>query len=127
MTVEGFGIEESGSPPFCPAMGEMHRFFYKISVCGVGRTFVQDHHYVGAKDSLGFDHVFGGEEVARSVEMTLEAGSLFGKGTHPRQREDLITTGIGKDGEIPAHEPVQSTRFAHDLVARPEVEVVGIA
>ena len=43
------------------------------------------------------------------------------------QREDLEAAGVGEDRRVPAHEPVQPAEVADQLVARPEVQVVGVA
>ena len=43
------------------------------------------------------------------------------------QREDLEAARVGQDRPVPAHEPVQAAELGDQLVAGPEVQVVGVA
>ena len=43
------------------------------------------------------------------------------------QREDLEAARVGQDRPVPAHEPVQPAELGDQLVAGPEVQVVGVA
>ena len=43
------------------------------------------------------------------------------------ERKDLEAAAVGEDGAVPPHEAVQPAAQAHDLVARAEHQVVGVA
>ncbi len=53
--------------------------------------------------------------------------ALLGDLAQIAEAEDLKSAGIGKDGAVPAHEAVQPAQAPDRLVARPQVEMVGIA
>ena len=42
------------------------------------------------------------------------------------QRENLEAAGVSDDGFVPGHEAVQAAHFADQLVAGPEMEVIGV-
>ena len=43
------------------------------------------------------------------------------------EAEDLEAAAVGEDGTVPVHEPVQSPVLPDQIVARPQVEMVGVA
>ena len=43
-----------------------------------------------------------------------------------RQREHLKSTGVGQHRAVPAHELVQTAHLANDLVARTNVQMIGV-
>ena len=59
--------------------------------------------------------------------MGAEAYALFFHFAQFAQAEYLEATGIGQQSAVPAHEFVQPTHFAHQLVPGSEIEVIGIA
>ena len=59
--------------------------------------------------------------------MGLEGDAILGNARQIAQAEDLETAAVGEDGQAPAHELVQPAEAADELVAGPQVEVIGVA
>src|SRR5205807_9352804 len=92
-----------------------------------GRALVQDHHDIRPQGHLNLYGALGGNHVACTVEMGLEAHAFL---THTRQGPEtkhLKTPAVGENGGWPGHEGMQATKAADEVVARAEEEVVGVA
>ena len=59
--------------------------------------------------------------------MRAETHAFFFHLAQLAQAEDLETAGVGQQCPIPTHELVQPAQFAHQLVPRTQIEMVGIA
>ena len=59
--------------------------------------------------------------------MALEGDPVVVHLARIRQRKDLVAARIGEDGRRPAHKAVQPTHLSHQLVARAQVQVVGVS
>ena len=57
--------------------------------------------------------------------MAAELDAIFVDGTQRREREDLESARIGEDGSI-LHEFVESAHLANELVAGPQVQMIGV-
>ena len=87
---------------------------------------VELHHDVAAQVPLDLHDRFGGEAPARAVEVALEVHAVLVHRAQRSEREDLEATGVGEDGAVPLHEAVETAQLPHQLVARPQVQVVGV-
>ena len=58
--------------------------------------------------------------------MRLEDDAVVGDLAQPAQAEDLEAAGIGEDGARPGHEAVQPAHAADQLVAGPQIEMIGV-
>ena len=56
----------------------------------------------------------------------LELDAVFVDGAQRGEREDLESTRVGEDRAVPVHELVQAAHLADDLVAGPQVQVIGV-
>ena len=66
------------------------------------------------------------EPVERAVEVAAERDAVLVDDPQVAQRDDLEAARVGQDRPVPAHEPVQAAEPRDPLVARPQVEVVGV-
>ncbi len=69
----------------------------------------------------------GRQEVQRAVEVRAELRAVLADPPHRREAEDLVAAAVGQDRAVPADEPVQAAAARDQPVARPQVEVVGVA
>ena len=70
----------------------------------------------------------GVNRVARAVVDVAERDAVVvDGGERVAEREDLEAARVGQDRPVPAHEPVQPAELGDQLVAGPEVQVVGVA
>ncbi len=110
-----------------PADGAVDGDFACGALAGVGRTLVEHHGDVRAQRILDVEAVFYVEEQLVAVEVGTEMDALVGDGAELRQREDLEASAIGQNRLVPVHELMETAGGAHDLAARAEVQVVGVA
>ena len=61
------------------------------------------------------------------VDVAERDAVVVDRGERVAQREDLEAAGVGQDRPVPAHEAVQAAELGDQLVAGPEVQVVGVA
>ena len=52
--------------------------------------------------------------------------AVFVDGAQRGEREHLKAAGVGEDRPVPLHELVQAAQLANQLVAGPEVQVIGV-
>ena len=62
-----------------------------------------------------------------AVQMRPETYAFIGDFAQFGKAEDLITAGVRKDCAVPRHELVQAAEFADQFVARPQIQMIGIA
>ena len=109
-----------------PAVSQLHGNFAVGVVVGIG-TFVEGHDDVRAEILLDADGTLGREAVRRAVNVTLEGHALIVDLASLRQRENLEAARIGQHGIGPAHEAMQSAHLGDEVIARAQVEVIGVA
>ena len=91
------------------------------------RADVEHHGDVRAEVLLDLDGPLGGEFQRRAVDVGAEGGAAVGDPHLGGEAEHLEPAGVGEDGPVPAHEPVESAEVADEFVAGPQGEVVGVA
>ena len=93
-----------------------------------GRDLVEAHRDVAAQVALDLRRELGREVRLGAVVDVAERDAVV---VHRRQRvaegEDLETAGVGENRAVPPHEPVQPAELGDQLVARAEMQVVGVA
>jgi hypothetical protein len=87
---------------------------------------IELHDHVRAEVPLDLHHELGRKESARAVEVALKLHAVLADRTELRQREHLESARVRENRTIPAHEAVQPAHLADDIVARAEVQVVGV-
>ena len=63
----------------------------------------------------------------RAVEVRPEARAVFVDGPPRGQAEDLIAAAVGEDRPLPADERVQPAAARDEIVAGPQIQVIGVA
>uniref|UniRef100_A0A0N4ZLY8 TonB_dep_Rec domain-containing protein n=1 Tax=Parastrongyloides trichosuri TaxID=131310 RepID=A0A0N4ZLY8_PARTI len=115
-----------------PAQGHAHgsgRFIMRggAVVNQVGRAFVEHHGNVGVQGILDLHGHFRGQEQALAGDGGGKFHPFFGNLAHAFQAEHLKTARIRQDGLVPLHEVVQALVLVHDLRARTQPQVEGVA
>jgi hypothetical protein len=90
------------------------------------RALVERHRDVGAQVLLHLDRALGRQRVAGAVDVALEHHALFAQLAQPREREHLVAAAVGQERARPAAEAVQAAELLHDVVPRPQHQVVGV-
>ena len=92
------------------------------------RALVEGHRDVRAERRLHRHRALGREALRRAVVDRAERDAVVvDREQGVAQREHLEAARVGEDRAVPAHEAVQAAELAHDLLARPQVQVVGVA
>lgn len=87
---------------------------------------IERHHDIGPQRFFDLDGSLRRDEMCGSIEMRLKAHAFVRHLTQLRKAENLKPSAVRQDGSRPTSEPVQATHFSHDLMSRPQVEVVGV-
>ena len=93
----------------------------------VRQTFVEHHGDVRAELRLDVGRLFRRQQMRRAVEMRAETHALFVDRAARGKAEHLVAAAVGEDRPSPADEAVQAAAPRDEVVARPQVQVVGIA
>ena len=109
-------------PPGAP----LHRLAGDGLVALPRHHVVELHDHVGAQVPLDLHHALGREHAARAVEVTAELHAVLGDRAQVLEREHLEAARVREDRAVPRHEAVQSAQLAHEIVARAQVQVVGV-
>src|SRR5690242_19002339 len=113
--------------PFGPADGQFHGFARTGAVGGMLGALVAGHDDGGAQCDLRRRSALGRKEMERAVEWRAELDAFFAELAHLAQAPDLEAAGVGEDGAIPAHEPVQPPKRADGFGTWPQIEVIVVA
>ena len=76
---------------------------------------------------LNVGRALGRQQVQRAVEMRSELGAIFGDAPPLGKAEHLIAAAVGQDRPRPSDEAMQAAGARDERVARPQIQVVGIA
>jgi hypothetical protein len=87
---------------------------------------IELHDHVGAEVAFDGHHRFGSELALRAIDVAAELDALFSDSPERLQGEDLKTARVGEDRAIPAHERVEAAHLRDQVIARAQVEVVGV-
>ena len=63
----------------------------------------------------------------RAIKVRTKTHSFISDFAKLGKTEYLVAAGIGEDGSIPGHEPVQAAKFANQFVTGTEVQMIGVA
>ena len=110
-----------------PARRPPQGLFVVLTVGVSGRALVQNHRDVSPELLLYLRDQLGCEGVERAVVDGGELDALLRDASRPGQGEHLVATRVGEHRAVPPRERVQPTGLPHEIRARPQVEVVGIA
>ena len=90
------------------------------------RTLVQHHGDVRPQCLLDRHHLLRREAVGAAVEVAAKGDALRVHFPLVGQAEDLVAARIGEQRAIPAHKGVQPAKTLDQLVARPQIEMIGV-
>ena len=110
-----------------PAQGQLHRTLRRGVIGRVRRAFVEDHHHVAAQAVLDGNGLFRPQEHAAAVHGRAKPHALLADLAKRLEAIDLKAAGVGQDRSRPGHEPVQTAVPAHDVHARAQHQMKGVA
>ncbi len=91
------------------------------------RALVEAHGDVRAERALDAHRDLGREALGGAVVDGAERDAVVVDPRRVEQREDLEAARVGEQGARPAHEAVQAAELLDQLLAGPQVQVVGVA
>ena len=91
-----------------------------------GQDMIERHGDVDAERALHLHRESPGCRSVRSHRCGSESGRRTRRPCQAREAEDLETAAIGEDGAGPIHEAVDAAHLLDEVVARAQVEVVGV-
>src|SRR5689334_10569244 len=94
---------------------------------GISEAFVEHHRDVRAETGLDVGRALRREQMERPIQMRTELGALLVDLAAFSEAEYLIAAAVGEDRMRPADEPVEAAAPSDQFIARPEVEVIGVA
>jgi hypothetical protein len=126
VSIEGGRLVHPRNAPVQPTVGQLHGLPGIPIITGIGRTFIKGHDDVSPDDALDVHRPFRREQVRTAIDVAPEGHALLLDFSVLGQAVHLIPSGIGQDGPVPAHEPMQSSRLLQDIKARTKIQVVGV-
>src|ERR1051325_3104343 len=96
-------------------------------ICRMGQTLVEHHRHVGAELRLDIGRSLRRQQMGRTVEMRLKVRALLVDLPPGRQAEYLVAAAVGENWLRPADKPMQAATPRNEIVAGPEVKMIGVA
>ena len=93
---------------------------------GILTALVKCHRNIRAEIALDAHALFRSHEDFASVDMGGEVHALLLDSAQRGQREHLKSAAVGQDRSIPIHELVQAAHLTDNLVARADMQMVGV-
>src|SRR5262245_47329036 len=94
---------------------------------GMGQTLVEHHRNVRSQLRLNVSGLFRREEMRRAVEVRLKLGAILRDLPALSQAEDLIAATVSQDWFTPTDKFVEAATPGHQIVAGPQIQMVGVA
>jgi hypothetical protein len=88
---------------------------------------IKRHRDVRAQQRLDLHRAFRCEPMRRAVQVRRERHAIVVDAPQIGEAEDLEAPGIGEDGPVPGHEPVEATQPCDTLGSRTQVEVIRVS
>src|SRR5262249_32064924 len=123
----GAQSEHARSGATGPTQRALHGVSGRLDGGGVRVALVENHRDVGAELRLDVRDFLGRQEMSRSVEVTSEFDALLSNRSSRCEAEDLVPSAVGQDRFWPSNEPMQAALPGDEVVAWPQVQVVGVA
>ena len=109
-----------------PAVRAVHRLDGVIVAAARGSALVERHRNVGTQSLLHLHNALGREEMAAAVDVGMELHPVLFYLVHGGEAEHLEAAAVGQHGPVPLGEFVQASGLFDELVARTQVEVIGV-
>ena len=87
---------------------------------------IELHDHVGAEIPLDPHHTLWREEMQRAVEMASKLHAILAHRPQPLEREHLKAARVRENRTAPAHEAVQPSEIANQLVAGTQMEMIRV-
>ena len=116
-----------GPAALLPAQRALQRCQSVLARRRVGRTLVKGHRDVGAEGILYLRGKLRRQQQAAAVHMGAERHPLLADVLRRRQREDLEAAAVREYRPRPVHEGMEAAQVAHEVMAGPLPQVIGIA
>ena len=129
--VDGFAFPlETGHFGFAACQPANGALAACLGVSILGRildAFIKSHGDGGAQVGLNLHALFRPHKDPMAVQMRGKSNALFGNLAELGQTEYLESTAVSQDRPIPAGEFVQPPQIGHQFVARPQMQMIGVA
>ena len=112
--------------PSRPRVRQPHRLLRPLIRRRMLHALVEHHHHVRTQRNLHLHRVFRRKEVLAPIQMRPKLHTLVRDLPQLAQRKHLKPARIGQHRPIPAHELVYPTHAPHQLMPRPQVQVIRI-
>ena len=109
-----------------PASGEIRRLDRLVPGGRIRNTGIKAHHDIRAQGLLYLNRLLRPEKELGTVQVRTKGRALLGDLGQLLQAEDLESAAIGEDGPIPVHKLVQAAETPDQLMAGPDIEMIGI-
>jgi hypothetical protein len=96
------------------------------AIAGIRRAVVERHRDVRAERALDVDDALGRETHLRAVDHRAQRHAVVVDLRQVPQAEHLVAARVGQDRPVACHQGVQPAELRDRLLARPQVEVVGV-
>lgn len=110
-----------------PAHGALAGIFCIMIFSRVFHAFVKGHGNRAAKVGLNAHAFLWTHKNAMTIQMRGKGDPFLCDFPQLRQAEHLKPAGIGKDRPVPSGKAVQAAQFGHIFIARPQVQMIGVA
>ena len=110
-----------------PACGAGAAVFGVLVGGGVFDTLVKRHGDGGAEVGLNLHTLLRSHKDAVTVKVGVEGHALLGDVAQLGKAEHLKPAAVGQNGTVPLRKLVQTAHLSHELVARTQVQMVGVA
>jgi len=110
-----------------PSHRQPQAFFRAAAISRVLSALVEGHADISAQRDLHIHRMFWGKKVTTAIQVRPEANALVAHLAQLAQAENLKAARVGQHGPRPTDEPMQPAHAPDGLVARPQVEMIGVA
>src|SRR5947207_15221794 len=91
------------------------------------QAFIEHLRDIRSEPGLKVDGLLRSQKMRGAVEMRSKLHAVFGDRAPGGEAEHLIPATVGEDGPEPSDERVKAAAPRDQVVARPQVEVIGVA
>jgi len=98
-----------------------------LACCRIRDAGVKAHHDIGPQGLLDGNCLLGAEKELRAIQMGAKGCAGLGDLRQFLEAEDLESAAIRQNGPIPVHELVQAAETPDQLMAGPNIQMIGIA
>ena len=90
-------------------------------------TLIEHHRDIGSESDLNLARARRCERVKRTIEVRAKVHTLFVDGPARGETEHLIPAAVGQNRFVPSDESVETSAPGDQIVAGPQIEMIGVA